>query len=146
MWVEKVYFLPIIRSQPDRRTVLQDNFYKHPGDKVTLVSNALVHIMNNTAAGVWHFVSKWEKKRQVSQLLKHQNHSYSYHHKLETFYLALWDMDEQLRLPHQITHGMNCKAAIKALAQPTYKPGHNIVTDADFIMAEHNQKSPSHTP
>ena len=30
---------------------------------------------------------------------------------------------------------MDCEAALKALARPPYKPSHNIVTDADLIMA-----------
>ena len=38
------------------------------------------------------------------------------------------------KMPHHIIQHMDYEAAIKALARPIYKPGHNMVTYADLIM------------
>ena len=122
----------------DERRIITDDYVEQPDDKLTLVSDASVHINNNTAAGAWQLYRSKDQKRRISQLLEPQDHSHSYRHELETFHLALKDADTQLKHPHQITQYMDCEAALKKLSMPIYKPGHTMVTDADIIMA-HNQ-------
>jgi ribonuclease HI len=81
------------------------------------------------------------QKRRASLPLERQTHSHSYRHELETFYLALKDAADVLTKPHHITQYMDCEAALTALALPPQKPSHNMVTDADLIMARAHLKS-----
>ena len=116
-------------------TVLQNDFSKHSGEKVTLVSDASIHLKNDAASSAWQLCAKRDRKRRVSQPLEQQAHSYSYRRELETFHVVLQDADKQLKKPHHIKQHMDCEAAIKALARPSCKPGHTMVIDADLIMA-----------
>ena len=141
LWAWKTYLPRNIPLKSDNRTLLQDDFSEHSGDKLTLVSNASVHILNDTASRAWQLCADQNKKQRVSQPLEQQAHSHSYCHESDIFNLALQDVGKQLRTPHHIMKHTDCEAAIKALAQPTYKPGHNMVTDTDLIMARGRLKS-----
>ena len=116
-------------------TLLQDDFSKHSGDKLTIISNASVNLNNNTASGAWQLHTTRDKKRRASQSLERQTYSHSYRHELETFHPALKDTAEVLTKPHNITQYMDYEAVLTALARPSYKSSHNMVTDADLIMA-----------
>ena len=83
--------------------LFQDDVSEHSGDKLTIVSDASIHLAHNTAPGACQLHTTRDKKGQASEPLERQTHSHSYRHELETFHLALKNAAEVLTKPHHIT-------------------------------------------
>ena len=70
--------------------VIVDEYIIQPDNKLIIISDAFVHIANDTAAGAWQMYKNGDRdnKRRVLQPLEYQDHSYSYQYELETFILC----------------------------------------------------------
>ena len=83
LWVWKNYFPQSFPTKTNMKTLIQDDFSEHSGEKLTIVSNASVHLNNDTTLGAYQLHTIRDKKRWVSQPLEPQTHSHSYCHWLK---------------------------------------------------------------
>ena len=50
------------------KTLIQDNFSEHLGDKLTIVSNASVHLNNDISLGAWQIHATGDKKASLATI------------------------------------------------------------------------------
>ena len=107
---------------------------EHPNSRLDLVSDASVHVKDRKVAGAWHLLGKDVKRRCMVRTLKHQRHSHSYRHELETYFHALADADAILKLPHRITKRMDCKGGLDKMEAPIYTPKDTMGSDTIWTL------------
>ena len=145
LWVWKPLIPFHLPPHQDGRIVISDDYVEQLNGMITLVSKVSIHIAKyqDPNPGACHVIITRDEKRWVAQPLKHQDHSHSYRHELEIFYLALRVADTKLQLPHQITQYMDHKATFKLLETDIYKPGQTLGMDYNIIMSHTKLKDES---
>ena len=143
LWIWKPFIWFKISTTNNTHTIITNDYHKHPGVILTLISDATIHMNDSNAACSWQLYKDRYHKRQVTQPLEHQDHSHSYHHKLETFHLTLKDADDNLQFPHGNTQYMDCESTLKSLKKEVYKAGHTMDMDMDSVMSHKQLKEKS---